>query len=316
MRNGQNLLHESQNFTNIFLLSHFTYNLSNFLTSLKPHYQNSFFYNFFLFSTLNSRISKNMCIWRHKLCNAKTVVGPTFTWSNEPWYMRTSSRPARSKQIWPDNTEMVPWCIAMQRNTKAKFHRYHSLEVGTTWPRLWPERRARLPGQGQRLLQGGHNNEDQEFKQNLHRLEKCHLPRHPWWCEIFRVWVNLVTEHTVFCHKVYLFLEFSLSFSKSSRKWREYCFEVFFCELVVIYKCISMILSDFKASALWADAFYKSKCPSVCLSVCPSVHFWGSFKCFFAPTVWCPIFFEIQNRWGKIMEKSGLRLEHFCLKVV
>ena len=32
------------------------------------------------------------------------------------------------------------------------------------------------------------------------------------------------------------------------------------------------ILTDlFKASALWADAFYKSKCPSVRLSVCPSV---------------------------------------------
>ena len=30
----------------------------------------------------------------------------------------------------------------------------------------------------------------------------------------------------------------------------------------------------FKASALWADAFHKSKCPSVCLwSVCTSVHF-------------------------------------------
>ena len=29
----------------------------------------------------------------------------------------------------------------------------------------------------------------------------------------------------------------------------------------------------FKASALWADAFYKSKCPYVCVSVCLSVHF-------------------------------------------
>ena len=33
----------------------------------------------------------------------------------------------------------------------------------------------------------------------------------------------------------------------------------------------------FKASALWADALYKSKCPSVrvsvCVSVCVSVHF-------------------------------------------
>ena len=32
----------------------------------------------------------------------------------------------------------------------------------------------------------------------------------------------------------------------------------------------------FKASALWADAFYKSICPSVCLSVCVFVHFWGT----------------------------------------
>ena len=30
-------------------------------------------------------------------------------------------------------------------------------------------------------------------------------------------------------------------------------------------------LEIFKASALWADAFYKSKCPSVRLSVCPCV---------------------------------------------
>ena len=30
-------------------------------------------------------------------------------------------------------------------------------------------------------------------------------------------------------------------------------------------------LNFFKALALWAHAFYKSKCPSVCLSVCPSV---------------------------------------------
>ena len=29
----------------------------------------------------------NKCIWRHKLCNAKTGFGPTFTWSNEAWYI-------------------------------------------------------------------------------------------------------------------------------------------------------------------------------------------------------------------------------------
>ena len=45
-------------------------------------------------------------------------------------------------------------------------------------------------------------------------------------------------------------------------------------------------LAVFKASALWADAFYKSKCPSVCVSVCPSVclfTFEVPFKRLFAP---------------------------------
>ena len=43
----------------------------------------------------------------------------------------------------------------------------------------------------------------------------------------------------------------------------------------------------FKASALWADAFYKSKCPSVCVFVCPSVclfTFEVPFNGLFAPT--------------------------------
>ena len=38
------------------------------------------------FSTINSRMSRNMYILRHKLCNVKTGVGPTFTWSNEAWF--------------------------------------------------------------------------------------------------------------------------------------------------------------------------------------------------------------------------------------
>ena len=37
------------------------------------------------------------------------------------------------------------------------------------------------------------------------------------------------------------------------------------------YVSINTTFKLFKASALWADAFYKSKCPSVCLSVCPCV---------------------------------------------
>ena len=30
------------------------------------------------------------------------------------------------------------------------------------------------------------------------------------------------------------------------------------------------------------------------------------------PKVGCPIFLEVRNPWGKVMERSGLRYEHFC----
>ena len=32
--------------------------------------------------------------------------------------------------------------------------------------------------------------------------------------------------------------------------------------------------------------------------------------------VGCPIFFEIRNPWGKVMERNGVTFEHFCLEVV
>ena len=50
---------------------------------------------------------------------------------------------------------------------------------------------------------------------------------------------------------------------------------------------IAQTKTIFKASALWADAFYKSKCQSVCPSVCPSVclfTFEVPFNGLFAPT--------------------------------
>jgi hypothetical protein len=34
------------------------------------------------------------------------------------------------------------------------------------------------------------------------------------------------------------------------------------------------------------------------------------------PEVGCTIFLEIRNPWGKLMERSGLTFEHFCLKIV
>ena len=77
----------------------------------------------------------------------------------------------------------------------------------------------------------------------------------------------------------------------------------------------------FKASALWANAFYKSKCPSGRVSVCLCVRvftFEVPFKRLFSPLpkVRCPILLKIWNPWGKVMERSGLIFEHFCLKIV
>ena len=34
------------------------------------------------------------------------------------------------------------------------------------------------------------------------------------------------------------------------------------------------------------------------------------------PEVGCQIFLEIRNPWGKVMERSGLTFEHFCLEMV
>ena len=90
VRNGQNLPHESPNFTNYFFQSNFTYNLSHFSTSLRPDYQNSFFEIFFFVF-----YSKLQDIYEHVYLASQIVefqngVGPTFTWSNEPWYIDIS----------------------------------------------------------------------------------------------------------------------------------------------------------------------------------------------------------------------------------
>ena len=80
----------------------------------------------------------------------------------------------------------------------------------------------------------------------------------------------------------------------------------------------------FKGSALWADAFYKSKCPYVCLCVCLSVCLCVCSLLRYRLNVFLPplpevgwlIFLEIRNPWGKVMEISGLRFEYFCFEVV
>ena len=77
----------------------------------------------------------------------------------------------------------------------------------------------------------------------------------------------------------------------------------------------------FKASALWADAFYRLKCPPACPCVCSSVRvftFEVPFKRLFAPTYRSRMsnIFRDLELLGKSNGKSGLRLEHCCLEVV
>ena len=57
-------------------------------------------------------------------------------------------------------------------------------------------------------------------------------------------------------------------------------------------------------------------CLSVCLSVCSLLRYRLTVFLPPLPEVGCQLFLEIRNPWGKVMERSGLRFEHFCLEVV
>ena len=91
------------------------------------------------------------------------------------------------------------------------------------------------------------------------------------------------------------------------------------CPCVSISQWLFSLLDKllvFKALALWANAFYRSKCLSVCVCVCSLLRY--RLNVFLSPLleVQCPIFLEIWNPWEKVMERSGLIFEHFCLKIV
>ena len=55
---------------------------------------------------------------------------------------------------------------------------------------------------------------------------------------------------------------------------------------------------------------------SVCLCVCSLLRYRLTVFLPPLPKVGCPIFLEIRNPWGKVIERNGLRYEHFCLKMV
>ena len=56
--------------------------------------------------------------------------------------------------------------------------------------------------------------------------------------------------------------------------------------------------------------------PSVRPSVCSLLRYRLNVFLPSLPKVKCPICLEIRNPWGKVMERSGLIFEHFCLKIV
>ena len=54
----------------------------------------------------------------------------------------------------------------------------------------------------------------------------------------------------------------------------------------------------------------------MCVSVCSLLRYRLNVFLPPHPEVRCPIFLEIRNPWGKVMEGSGLRFEHLSLEVV
>ena len=66
---------------------------SNFSDNLGREEEKKFKFFFSFFSSLDFRRFKNMCKLRQKLRNAKTGIGPTFTWSNDAWFSSVWSFP-------------------------------------------------------------------------------------------------------------------------------------------------------------------------------------------------------------------------------
>ena len=54
----------------------------------------------------------------------------------------------------------------------------------------------------------------------------------------------------------------------------------------------------------------------MCLSVCSLLRYRLNVFLPPLPEVGFQIFLELRNPWGKVMERSGRRFEHFCFEVV
>ena len=121
---------------------------------------------------------------------------------------------------------------------------------------------------------------------------------------------NVLSFHSIFAFAMGIFWMSVIFFYKFLHKIFFQCkFHFILIIFLIALNRITMVaavyidLLLFKASALWADAFYKSKCPSVCPSVCFTVRL---FVCSLLryrlnvflpqlPDVGCSIFLEIPN---------------------
>ena len=80
-------------------------------------------------------MSCDMCIGRHKLCNAKTGVGPTFTWSNEPWYTKNIARITKSCPEKISSVVEVLSCFFLKDVTNCYCHycHYYKYHILSFW---------------------------------------------------------------------------------------------------------------------------------------------------------------------------------------
>ena len=143
-----------------------------------------------------------------------------------------------------------------------------------------------------------------------------------------QIWTFLFENCWKSCHKKkFFFSTFSLFFDLLR-------FSVFFNSLFAptSQNWMSNIFTDLdslgksngkKWSQIWTFLFencrksrHKKKFFSSLFSI--FFGFWSFLTVFLPPfpEVEYPIFLEIRNPWGKVMERSGLRYEHLCLKIV
>ena len=81
-------------------------------------------------------------------------------------------------------------------------------------------------------------------------------------------------------------------------------------------KSLCLILNFMRSFRIMGRFYYNLICPCIYPSVCSLLRYLLNIFLPPFPEVGCPIFLEIQNPWGKVVENCGIRFEHFSLKVV